>query len=604
MPLKSLLLAACCLTTLTEGASIGLFAGDGGFSFSQQVGVNPKNERLSLSASGGDAKWRKRERHDIDSNSNGQEDMKKKPNIMLILNDDMGYSDLGCYGGEVHTPNLDSLAANGLRYTQFYNTARCCPSRASLLTGLYPHQADIGHMMGDDGLDGYLGDLNPNTVTIAEALKQGGYRTYMSGKWHVTRHTDGPKHNWPCQRGFDDFYGIITGASNYFQPGTLTRNNERIEPEGDDYFLTDAISDEAVRQIKEHAAKADRSPFFQYVAYTAPHWPLHAHDEDIARYNGRFDAGWDTLRQERMQRMVDMGIIPEDGALSDRDATVPPWEEALDKEWQVRRMEVYAAQLDRMDQGIGQIMQALRDTGQWEDTLIVFLSDNGGCAEELEASWMRWMSKHGVATRKTREGREVRCGNSPDILPGAEDTYCSYGVPWANVSNTPFRYYKHWVHEGGIATPFIMHWPAGIKAGNELRHQPAQLPDVMATFLDIAGIEYPDTYDGKRIKPLEGFSMVPTLENKAHSRAVLYWEHEGNKAVRKGQWKLVSRYPGDWELYNMEEGRTEVNILAQEHPDIVRELAHAYDQWASRCEVMPWEDLIELRQRRQHATKE
>ena len=217
------------------------------------------------------------------------------PNILLILNDDMGFSDLGCYGGEVHTPNLDGLAAEGLRYTQFYNTARCCPSRASLLTGMYPHQADVGHMMNDDGIDGYTGDLNPNTVTIAEALRGAGYATYMAGKWHVTRHVDGPKHNWPCQRGFDDFYGIITGAANYYQPRTLTRNNERIEPEGDDYFFTDAISDEAVRQIREHTATNKQTPFFQYVAYTAPHWPLHAHEEDIEKYRGRFDSGWDAL---------------------------------------------------------------------------------------------------------------------------------------------------------------------------------------------------------------------------------------------------------------------------------------------------------------------
>lgn len=519
----------------------------------------------------------------------------KKPNIILILNDDMGYSDLGCYGGEVQTPNLDSLAKNGLRFTQFYNTARCCPSRASLLTGLHPHQADVGHMMHDDGVDGYLGDLNPNTVTIPEALKRGGYHTYMSGKWHVTRHVDGPKHNWPCQRGFDDFYGIITGAANYFQPGSLTRNNERIKPEGDDYFLTDKISDEAVRQIKEHVEKDGDSPFFQYVAYTAPHWPLHAYDEDIAKYKGRFDAGWDKLREERLQRMVDMGIIHDNWKLSDRDETVPPWEEVENKEWQVRRMEVYAAQIDRMDQGIGRIMQALRDTNQWDNTLIVFLADNGGCAEEIEPHWINWLSQKGAATLKTRDGRDVRAGNTPDIIPGGEDTYCSYGVPWANVSNTPFRYYKHWVHEGGIATPFIMHWPEGINAQNELRDQPAQLPDVMATFLDIAGIEYPETYNNKEIKPLEGFSMTPTFENNAYPREVLYWEHEGNKAVRKGPWKLVRRYPGDWELYNMEEGRTEVNDLANENPEIVQELAALYDQWAARCDVMPWEELLELR---------
>ena len=522
--------------------------------------------------------------------------MTAKPNIILMLNDDMGYSDLGCYGGEVCTPNLNSLAENGLRYTQFYNTARCCPSRASLLTGLHPHQADVGHMMNDDGIDGYLGDLNPNTVTIAEALKQGGYATYMSGKWHVTRHVDGPKHNWPVQRGFDDFYGIITGAANYYQPRTLTRNNIRIKPEGDDYFITDAISKEAVRQIHEHALSREDKPFYQYVAYTAPHWPLHAHPEDIRKYKGRFDAGWDVLRQERMGRMISMGIIHESWELSKRDPSVEPWEETENKEWQARRMVVYAAQIDRMDQGIGSIIDALKETGQFENTLIVFLADNGGCAEEL-GDCRDWVATgfEQIGTLKTRNGQNVRFGNRPDIVPGDEDTYSSYGVPWANVSNTPFRFYKHWVHEGGIATPFIVHWPAGIKACGELRRQPAQLPDVMATFLDAASVDYPVTYNGKAILPLEGESMVGTFADQPHTREVLFWEHEGNKAVRKNKWKLVCKYPGAWELYNMDDGRTEVYDVSDDFPEIVRELSKLYEQWAERCKVTPWDEVLEHR---------
>ena len=523
--------------------------------------------------------------------------MPEQPNILLILNDDMGYSDIGCYGGEVQTPNLDALAANGLRYTQFYNTARCCPSRASLLTGLHPHQADVGHMMSDDGVDGYVGDLNGDTVTIAEALKTGGYATYMSGKWHVTRFVDGPKHNWPCQRGFDDYYGIITGAANYFQPRSLTRNNERIQPEGDDYFITDAISDEAVRQIREHAAHRSDRPFFQYIAYTAPHWPLHAHPEDIARYRGRFDAGWDQLREERLARMVGMGIIDRRWLLTERDQRVPPWDEATDKEWERRRMEVYAAQIDRMDQGIGRVLRALQQSGQWENTLIVFLADNGGCAEELSER----VSKHyePIGTVHTRDGRIVHYGNNPQIMPGAEESYQSYGIPWANVSNTPFRLYKHWVHEGGIATPFIVHWPAGVAARGELRHQPAQLPDVLATFLDVTGIDFPQSYQGREVQAAEGFSMVPTFTNAPHNREVLYWEHEGNKAVRKGDWKLVCKYPGGWELYDMAVDRSELHDLSATHPDVVAELSALYDVWAARCGVMPWADLLALRQERQ-----
>ncbi|MDF1513403.1 MAG: arylsulfatase, partial [Anaerolineae bacterium] len=484
----------------------------------------------------------------------------------------------------------------GLRFTQFYNTARCCPSRASLLTGLYPHQADVGHMTGNDGIDGYLGDLNPNSITIAEVLQASGYRTFMSGKWHVTRHTNGPKHNWPIQRGFEDYYGILTGCGNYYHPKTLTRNNTTIEAEPG-YFITDAITDEAIRQIKlmEH----DDTPIFQYVAYTAPHWPLHAHPEDIEKYKGRFDAGWDELRKQRLQRLIDMGIIHENWLLTERDDRVPPWDEVKEKAWEVRRMEVYAAQIDRMDQGIGRIFQALKDAGKWENTLIIFLADNGGCAEELTEVTGDWIRNPGevAGTLHTWEGKEVRFGNEPSIIPGEEDTYASYGIPWANVSNTPFRLYKHWVHEGGIATPFIAHWPEGISSTGTLRSQMAQLPDLMATFVDIAGAPYPETFHGKEIKPLEGYSLVPAFNDLPTEREVGYWEHEGNKAVRKGKWKLVCKYPGDWELYNMEAGRTEVHDVSGEQPEIVHELSELYDVWAERCGVIPWDDLLALRKK-------
>ena len=522
----------------------------------------------------------------------------RKSNILLILADDLGFSDLGCYGGDAQTPHIDSLAENGLRYTQFYNSAKCCPTRASLLTGLHPHQADIGHMMFNDDIVGYRADLNPNTVTIAEALRNGGYATYMSGKWHVTRFVDGPKHNWPCQRGFDDFYGIITGAANYYQPRTLTRNNERIEPEGDDYFLTDAITDEAVRQLREHAKHSDGKPFFQYVAYTAPHWPLHAHEEDIAKYRGVFDDGWDVVRKRRWQRMVDMGIIQERWALSERDSRIEPWSDTEHKNWQARRMEVFAAQIDRMDQGIGRILSTLKKNGQWDNTMIVFLSDNGGCTEELRDDYIGHRVRNGISilgTPKTRDGRDVRFGNVPSNMPGSEDTYVSYGVPWANVSDTPFRLYKRWVHEGGIAAPFIVHWPDGIQARGELRHQPAQLPDIMSTLLDVARVDYPSTYNGRSIKPSEGFSMRPTFTNQPHDRKILYWEHEGNRAVRKGRWKLVSDFPGNWELYDMEADRTELNDLSDNHPEIVQELKELYDAWAAKCNVAPWDEIMASR---------
>jgi len=523
----------------------------------------------------------------------------RPPNVLLLLSDDMGFSDIGCYGGEVRTPNLDALADGGLKYTQFYNTARCCPSRASLLTGLYPQQADIGHMTGDDGIDGYRGDLSPDSVTLAEALKTGGYATYLSGKWHVTRHLDGPNHNWPCQRGFDDFYGILTGAANYYQPRTLMRNNEPIEPEGDDYFLTDALGSEAIRQIRQHVETRPGQPFFQYVAFTAPHWPLHAHGEDIERYRGRFDAGWDRLREERYARMIRLGLVDPRWPLTERDPRVCAWEQAGFKEWQARRMEVYAAQIERMDRNIGRILETLCATGQLQDTLILFLSDNGGCAEELGPNLGAWATgPERVGTPFTRDRWEVRYGNIPAVLPGDEDTYQSCGIPWANVQNTPFRLYKHWVHEGGIATPLIVHWPSGIAARGEWRHQPAQLPDIMATVLEAAGVPYPDAYEGRRIQPLEGFSLVPTFADRPHGREVLYWEHEGNRAVRKGRWKLVSKFPGAWELYDMEADRTETTDLLARHPDIAAELEALHDQWAQRCGVLPWVDLEKRRKSR------
>ena len=543
-----------------------------------------------------------------------------RPNILIILDDDMGYSDLGCYGGEVQTPNLDRLAANGLRSTQFYNTARCCPTRASLLTGLHPHQASVGHMMDDNtarccptraslltGLhphqasvghmmddfdyDGYRGDLNLRSVTIAEVLKSSGYSTYMSGKWHVTRHLepDGPKHSWPCGRGFDHYFGILGGFAHYWNP-SLTRDNTQISLDQfpEDFFLTDAISDQAADYIRSHAGVQPDRPFFIYTAYTAPHWPLHAHREDIQKYEGRFAAGWDQLRDERLQRMREMGIIKDAWALSERDPSQVPWEEAEHKVWQQRRMEVYAAQIDRMDQGIGRIVQALEETGQLENTLILFLADNGGCAEELGG-------KVEIKQQTTREGRFVASVNDPWVMPGPEDTFQSYGVPWANVSNTPFRRYKHWVHEGGISTPLIVHWPDQIADKGVLRHQPGQLTDIMATCVEVASADYPDTYNGNEILPMEGTSLVPIFHDWDNGKDHLIWEHEGNCAVRKGKWKLVRDYLHEWELYDIEADRTELSDLAAVHPEVVEELEAIFQAWEKRCEVQPWDNIIARR---------
>lgn len=525
--------------------------------------------------------------------------MTDKPNVLLILNDDMGYSDIGCYGGEVQTPNLDKLASNGLRFTQFYNTARCSPSRASLLTGLHPHQTGIGILTYDSGPEGYAGDLNNECVTIAEVLKGNGYKTYMSGKWHIAKSLQEPSNNWPLQRGFDEFFGTIIGAGSYYDPNTLTRGNENIEhkaKENDDFYYTDAISDQAVDYIKGHAEKENDEPFFQYVAYTAPHWPLHAKEKDIDKYKGRFDQGWDNLREKRLERLVEMGILDENWELTDRDPSQPAWENAQDKEWLQRCMEVYAAQIDNMDQGIGRIIDTLEETNQLENTVVIFLSDNGACAEDipLNVSEDELVNKLTIAKSQTRGGEKVNFGNDASIMPGPENTYQSYGTAWANLSNTPFRLYKHWVHEGGIATPLIVHWPEGIKDQGTLRHSPGQLTDIMATIVDITGSTYPKSHKGNEILPLEGRSLTSIFNKDREDHTPLFWEHEGNAAIRIGKWKLVKKYPDSWELFDMKEDRTEMNNLANQYPDFVDEMAEKYEKWANRCRVVPRDKILRI----------
>ena len=383
----------------------------------------------------------------------------RRPNIVLILADDMGFSDLGCYGSEIPTPNLDRLAAGGIRFTQMYNFARCCPSRAALLTGLNPHQAGIGHMTG--GIPGppeYQGFLRLDCVTVAQVLRDSGYRTGMSGKWHVGENPaepGAPEVSSPRRRGFDRVFGIAGGCGSYYFCENLWNDDEIVESEPG-FYLTDAISDNAVRMIEESAALG--RPFFQYVAYTAPHWPLHAPEEAVARHVGKYRKGWDALRTARHEEMKGLGILDSRWKISPRDEDVPPWDDASDKEWEDLRMAVYAAQVEIMDQGIGRIVKRLESLGILDDTLVMFLSDNGGCAEYLEEDptlpGHRSIEIPGAGT--TPDGRRVRTGNYPSIAPGPDDTYLSYDVQWANVSNTPFRRHKRWVHEGGISTPFIV----------------------------------------------------------------------------------------------------------------------------------------------------
>jgi arylsulfatase A-like enzyme len=512
-----------------------------------------------------------------------------KPNIIFILADDMGFSDIGCYGSEIDTPNLDALAKNGLQFTDFHNSPRCCPSRAALMTGMYSHQAGMGMMTADYGRyphPAYAGDLSQECVTIAEALKPVGYTTLMTGKWHLTPITVGP-HNYPLQRGFDRYYGIINGAASYFDPASLTRDNLPIAvaKEDKDYYLTDALGDHAARFI-EDAAHVGK-PFFLYAAFTAGHWPLMAPEETIAKYKGRYAAGWDALRAERHGKQLKNGVVQERWPMTARDARVPAWEYASFREWEQRRMEVYAAQIDRLDQNIGKIVRKLRELGQMDNTMICFMSDNGGNYEEM-GRMPAGRQRPPYMPYKTKDGQEVIPGNDPSIMPGAATTYASYGIPWGNVSNTPFRLYKHYAHEGGISTPFIVHWPGGLKKTglvNTIGHE----IDVMPTCLDIAGAELPaKSKAGTTPAPLEGKSLVPVFEGRGLGERSLFWEHEGNSAVREGKWKLVSRFPDSWELYDMDQDRTEFHDLADTEAARVKKMASDYASWARRVGVQPW----------------
>ncbi len=488
-----------------------------------------------------------------------------RPNILIIMADDMGFADVGCYGGEIATPNLDRLAADGLRFTQFYNTSRCAPTRASLLTGLYPHQAGIGCDTNDLKKPGYRGFLNDCCVTIAECLRPSGYRTFISGKWHVGIERE----HWPLRRGFDRFYGSEHGGGHQFRmlPGRhLILDNEIIQP-GPDWFSTTAFTDYAVRFIDE--AVALNKPFFGYVAYFAPHYPLQALPQDIQRHVGRYSQGWEALRAARYQRQLELGIIRSNWPLSPPDPDIPDWASVKDKKEMDLRMAVYAAMVDEIDQGVGRIVETLRKHQVLDNTLLIFLSDNGACPTggPLGAAGMR--------------------GSSQRAVTGTADSFVTYGAAWANAGNTPFRRYKAEVYEGGIAAPLIVHWPARIKDRGVLRHQVGHVIDFLPTCLEVAGAKYPTG----TVVPLEGRSLVPSFDDKPVEREAMFWEHMGHRAVRIGKWKLVAPHGGKWELYDMETDRTETRDVAARHAGIVEKMKTAYDQWARRCNVEPWDKL-------------
>jgi arylsulfatase len=541
------------------------------------------------------------------------------------MSDDMGYSDIGCYGSEIETPNLDRLAANGIRFSQFYNTARCCPTRASLLTGLYPAQTGMGFMTGDQGKPGYRGEIGKQCVTIAEVLKPAGYHTYMAGKWHVARNLEGIdslKYNWPFQRGFDKFFGTIIGAGSFWDPWTLVRGNTLITPLNDpeygpegSWYYTDAISDNAVKYIEEHVQGAGKDPFFLYVAYTAAHWPLHAPEDEIALHKGKYDAGYANIRELRHEKLRALGLIEKNWQLSGQVAS---WDTISNKSWHARNMEVYAAMISRMDKGVGRLVKTLEEKKLLDNTLILYLQDNGGCDETIGflARDSQFDSLPGspvfdpmgpdelqtrMAPQQNRQGFPVVM-MSEKVMAGPDYSYHAYGPAWANVSNTPFRKFKSWVHEGGISTPLIAHWPAMIKDHGQIRHQTGHLIDIMATIVHVTGADYPEGYNNHPILPMEGESLMDVFTgNEALEREAIYFEHGGNRAVRQGRWKLVSQaesrnwrfvrldeIPMDkWALYDLAKDRTETTNLAEQYPEKVKEMAELWQRWAERTHTVP-----------------
>ena len=500
-----------------------------------------------------------------------------RPNIVVILADDMGFSDLGCYGSEIPTPNIDRLAREGMRFTQFYNTSRCCPSRASLLTGLYSHQTGMGMMMTegkahfDFGVDGYRGHLNRNCVTMAEVLRAAGYHTYMTGKWHLGGIENADDR--PPQRGFEKFYGSLSGAFSYFKPQgdrhLMLGNQDLPAPNPQSYYTTDAFADRAIEFID---GEKDGAPFFLYLAFNAPHWPLHAKPADIAKFVGKYRQGWDALRQQRFHRQVELGLFPESLGISPRDDNVRPWTALSGKEKDEAdyRMAVYAAQVHALDYNVGKLLSFLEKTGKADNTLILFMSDNGACAEPY---------------------LELGGGSRADINDPDKFGAISYGRGWANVSDTPFREYKNRPEEGGICAPLIARWPKGIAPGlvNSIQRGVVHITDIMPTIVEVSGATYPESNAGELIHPFEGRSLEPFFATGTRTQAdYLFFEHSNNCAVRSGDWKAIARY-GEfkWQLYNLAEDRLELQDVAEKHPEIVARLAAAWRAWALRCNVVP-----------------
>jgi arylsulfatase len=492
-----------------------------------------------------------------------------RPNLVVILADDLGFSDLGCYGGEIATPHLDALARDGLRFTQFTNTGRCCPTRAALLTGRYSHEVGVGHMTVDKGLPAYRGFLRPEVPTVAERLRAAGYTTLMTGKWHVGSQPS----QWPLARGFDRYWGTPTGGGIYFKDSNILRpevffvdQDQQVEPP-DDLHVTDTFTDRALAFVDE--ARRGERPFFLYLAHIAPHWALQAPEADIDAQAGRYDEGWDTLRARRYARQREIGLVPGVPQLPPRDAKAPAWDtlDAAARAERARRMEVYAAQVAALDRTVGRFCARLKEWNLWDNTVIVFLSDNGASAEGGPGGFSR---------------------GKPGAPIGSALSYASAGVEWANLSNTPFRNHKTTVFEGGVATPCLVHWPAGLRSPGAIRHEPAHVTDLLPTLLDLAGVPVPGD--------LSGISFAPLLRGETPpERGPIYYEHEGHRAIRLGEWKAVAPVGKEWMLYHLAEDRGETRDLAAEHPERLRTLRGQWQKWAQAAGVRDFAEVQRAR---------
>lgn len=509
----------------------------------------------------------------------------RRPNILFILADDLGYSDIGCFGGEIETPNLDRLAQAGARYTQLYNNARCCPSRAALLTGQYPHKVGMGNMVGaaeKPGFPGYSGRISETVPFLPAMLRQSGYTTLMAGKWHLGQ-------PGPVARGFDEFYGMIQGFDSYWDPTKYTRlpagrpTAETAQP----FYSTNAITDNAVAFL-DGARRTPAKPWFLYLAYNAPHFPLHAPKDLIDKYQAVYEQGWDTIRERRFARLKRLNLLDARWTMSPRSIVGPNrvsnlngWAAKQNPAWETlpadrrhdlaRRMATFAAAVDQMDRNIGRVLDDLKTKGELENTLIVFCSDTGACAE-----WDPY-------------GFDVQSG--PDNIlhtgeklaeMGQPGTYHSYGSAWANSGSTPFRFYKHYTHEGGISTPCIVHWPAGLKLRpGSVHNEPWHFIDMVPTLTSVAGVKPP--------ADIPGTDMSPLFAGKPVNRGPIFWEHEGSRAMRDGKWKITAlSSKGNWELYDMEADRTEQHNLAAKEPRRLKQMVARWNAWAKDNDVVPW----------------